>query len=78
MLDLLGVPWVGAAAEGEAQAAVMAQRGHLDVVATQDWDALLYGSPVLVRNLMADGTKRYGRTVYAERINLDACGQNSI
>ena len=49
-----------------------AQRGHLDVVATQDWDALLYGSPVLVRNLMADGTKRYGRTVYAERINLDA------
>ena len=72
MLDLLGVPWVGAAAEGEAQAAVMAQRGHLDVVATQDWDALLYGSPVLVRNLMADGTKRYGRTVYAERINLDA------
>ena len=72
MLDLLGVPWVGAAAEGEAQAAVMAQRGHLDVVATQDWDALLYGSPVLVRNLMADGTKRYGKTVYAERINLDA------
>ncbi|MAI09662.1 MAG: hypothetical protein CMA08_03650 [Euryarchaeota archaeon] len=72
MLDLLGVPWVGAAAEGEAQAAVMAQRGHLDVVATQDWDALLYGSPILVRNLMADGTKRYGRTVYAERINLDA------
>jgi flap endonuclease-1 len=72
MLDLLGVPWVDAAAEGEAQAAVMAQRGHLDVVATQDWDALLYGSPILVRNLMADGTKRYGRTVYAERINLDA------
>ena len=72
MLDLLGVPCVDAAAEGEAQAAVMAQRGHLDVVATQDWDALLYGSPILVRNLMADGTKRYGRTVYAERINLDA------
>ncbi|DAC09386.1 MAG TPA: flap structure-specific endonuclease [Candidatus Poseidoniales archaeon] len=72
MLDLLGVPWVHAAAEGEAQAAVMAQRGHLDVVATQDWDALLYGSPILVRNLMADGTKRYGRTIYAERINLDA------
>ena len=42
MLDLLGVPWVGAAAEGEAQAAY-GSTWALDVVATQDWDALLYG-----------------------------------
>jgi len=70
LLDLLGVPWVAAAAEGEAQAAVMAAKGQLDVVATQDWDALLYGSPVLIRNLMDDGTKRYGRIVHAESIDL--------
>jgi len=70
LLDLLGVPWVTAAAEGEAQAAVMAAKGQLDVVATQDWDALLYGSPVLVRNLMDDGTKRYGRIINAQKINL--------
>jgi len=72
MLGLLGVPWVAAAAEGEGQAAVMAKRGHLDVVATQDWDALLYGSPVLVRHLMADGSKSYGKVIHAERIDLDA------
>lgn len=71
LLDLMGVPWVAAAAEGEAQAAVMAAKGQLDVVATQDWDALLYGSPVLIRNLMDDGTKRFGRVVYAESISLD-------
>jgi flap endonuclease-1 len=71
LLDLMGVPWVTAAAEGEAQAAVMAAKGQLDVVATQDWDALLYGSPVLVRNLMDDGTKRYGRVVHAQSINLN-------
>ena len=70
LLDLMGVPWVTAAAEGEAQAAVMAAKGQLDVVATQDWDALLYGSPVLVRNLMDDGTKRYGRIVHAQSIDL--------
>ena len=70
LLDLMGVPWVTAAAEGEAQAAVMAAKGQLDVVATQDWDALLYGSPVLVRNLMDDGTKRYGRIVHAQSIGL--------
>ncbi|GIR07983.1 MAG: hypothetical protein CM15mP18_3120 [Methanobacteriota archaeon] len=56
----------------------MAQRGHLDVVATQDWDALLYGSPVLVRNLMADGTKRYGRTFMQNELISMQCGQNSI
>ena len=72
LLDLMGVPWVTAAAEGEAQAAVMAAKGQLDVVATQDWDALLYGSPVLVRNLMDDGTKRYGRVVHAQSIDLEA------
>ena len=72
LLDLMGVPWVTAAAEGEAQAAVMAAKGQLDVVATQDWDALLYGSPVLVRNLMDDGAKRYGRVVHAQSIDLEA------
>ena len=71
LLDLMGVPWVTAAAEGEAQAAVMAAKGQLDVVATQDWDALLYGAPVLVRNLMDDGTKRYGRVVHAQSIGLE-------
>ena len=70
LLDLLGVPWVDAAAEGEAQAAVMAMKGQLDVVATQDWDALLYGSPLLVRNLMNDGSKSHGRIVHAQEIHL--------
>jgi len=79
LLDLMGVPWVTAAAEGEAQAAVMAAKGQLDVVATQDWDALLYGSPVLIRNLMDDGTKRYGRVVHAQSIDLSAMlEQNDI
>ncbi len=70
MLDLLGVTWIDAAAEGEGQAAVMAANGELDVVATQDWDAILYGTPVLVRNLMSAGSKRYGRTIQAEMILL--------
>ncbi len=71
MLSLLGVPAFRAAAEGEAQAAVMAARGDLDVVATQDWDALLYGAPILIRNVMSDGRKRMGKTIKAERILLD-------
>ncbi len=70
LLDLLGVPWVVAEAEGEGQAAVMAAKGQLDLVATQDWDALLYGTPHLVRNLMSDGSKQHGRVVRAQTIDL--------
>jgi flap endonuclease-1 len=70
-LDLLGVPWVVAQAEGEGQAAVMAAKGQLDIVATQDWDALLYGTPHLVRNLMSDGSKQHGRVVRAQAIDLE-------
>ena len=70
LLDLLGVPWVDAKAEGEGQAAVMATLGQLDAVATQDWDALLYGTPVLIRNMMTAGNKSHGRIVKAQKIIL--------
>jgi len=79
LLDLLGVPWVDAKAEGEGQAAVMAAKGQLDVVATQDWDALLYGTPFLVRNLMSHGSKRHGRVVQAQKIMLkDVLEENEL
>ncbi len=79
MLRLLGVPAFRAAAEGEGQAAVMAANGLIDVVATQDWDALLYGSPVLVRNLMSVGSKRMGRVIRAEKIILaDVLDKNQL
>ena len=71
LLDLLGVPWVDAKAEGEGQAEVMAAIGQLDAVETQDWDALLYGTQILIRNMMTDGTKQHGRLVHAQKINLE-------
>jgi flap endonuclease-1 len=79
LLDLLGVPWVAAKAEGEGQAAVMAKIGQLDAVATQDWDALLYGTPVLIRNMMTAGNKQHGRVVKAQKIVLeDLLGQHDL
>ncbi len=72
MLEHLGVPVIRAAAEGEGEAAVRVRRGEADAVATQDWDALLYGTPVLIRNLMSAGSRRRGKIVVAERIRLDA------
>lgn len=58
LLDLLGVPWVQAPSEGEAQASYMARKGDVYAVASQDADSLLFGAPILVRNLTISGRRK--------------------
>jgi flap endonuclease-1 len=70
MFDHLGVAWVEAPMEAEGGASVWCAKGEVAAVASQDWDVLLYGSPVMVRNLTSHGTRRFGRMVHAERIVL--------
>ena len=60
MLTLMGIPAFRAEAEGEAQAAVMAAKGQLDAVATQDWDALLYGAPTVIETSPLMEAKEWG------------------
>jgi len=55
LLDLLGVPWVQAPSEGEAQAAYMATRGDVWAASSRDYDSLLFGAPRLVRYLTIQG-----------------------
>lgn len=51
LLEALGIPFIVAPSEGEAQAAFMVRRGDCDMVASQDFDCLMYGAPKIVRNL---------------------------
>ena len=51
LLDLMGVPWVQAPSEGEAQCAWMCGQRLVFATASQDLDSLLFGSPRLIRNL---------------------------
>jgi len=55
LLSLLDVPVVDAPAEGEAQAAHMARTGAVDYAGTEDYDALLFGSPLTLRQLTSKG-----------------------
>jgi len=67
LLSLLGIPWVQAPSEGEAQAAYMARKGDVWATASQDYDSLLYGTPRLVRNLTISGRRKLPRkNVYIE------------
>jgi len=56
LLALLGVPQVEAPAEGEAQAAHMARvDDDVDFAGSDDYDCLLLGSPVTLRQLTSKG-----------------------
>jgi flap endonuclease-1 len=61
LLSALGVPFVDAPAEGEAQAAFMARQGDCWAVASQDYDSLLFGAPILVKNLSITGRRKVPR-----------------
>lgn len=58
LLEYLGVPYVQAPSEGEAQAAYMAARGDVWAAASQDYDSLLFGATRLVRNLAISGKRK--------------------
>jgi flap endonuclease-1 len=58
LLGALGVPVIQAPSEAEAQAAHMVKKGDAYAIATQDADALMFGSPKIVRNLSMVGRRK--------------------
>jgi len=58
LVELMGFPVVQALEEGEAQISVMAARGHVYGCVSQDYDPLLFGSPVLLRNITVTGRRK--------------------
>ena len=51
LLQLLGIPFIQAPSEAEAQGALMNQNGLIQAMASQDYDSFLFGCPVVIRNL---------------------------
>lgn len=67
LLDLMGIPWIQAPSEGEAQAAHLTKRGDADYCASQDYDSLLFGAPKLIRNVTISGRRKLpGKNVFIE------------
>ncbi|MFH1821283.1 MAG: flap endonuclease-1 [Methanobacteriota archaeon] len=67
LLVHMGLPWVQAPGEGEAQAAHLVERGDAWAAASQDFDSLLFGAPTLIRNLAITGRRKLpGKDVYVE------------
>ncbi len=58
LLDVMGISWVQAPSEGEAQAAYLTASGKTWAVGSSDWDSLLFNAPRLVRNLTISGRRK--------------------
>tara|TARA_Y100000310_G_scaffold336636_1_gene421715 strand:+ start:1143 stop:2177 length:1035 start_codon:yes stop_codon:yes gene_type:complete len=58
LLVALGIPVIEAPAEAEAQASHIVKSGDAYAVATNDADALLFGSPLVLRNLSMAGRRK--------------------
>ena len=67
LLSALGIPYIQAPSEGETQASYMVKKGDGHAVGSQDFDCLLVGSPILVRNLTLSGRRKLpGKEAYAK------------
>lgn len=58
LLQAMGIQYVDAPSEGEAQASYMNRKGIVYACGSQDWDSLLFGSPILIRNLASTGRRK--------------------
>jgi flap endonuclease-1 len=83
LLTALGIPVLQAPGEGEAQASWMCREGLVDGTVSQDFDTLLFGTPLLVRHMATGGRRKLpGKQVWAEvqpeeiplQASLDAMG----
>jgi len=67
LLKALGIPYVQAPSEGEAQACYMVRKGDAYAVGSQDYDCLLVGSPILIRNLTSSERRKLpGKEAYTK------------
>jgi flap endonuclease-1 len=75
LLNALGIPYIQAPSEGEAQASHLVKNGDAYAVGSQDFDCLLFGTSILVRNLTSSErrklpSKNAYTTVHPELIRL--------
>jgi len=66
LLSAMGIPYVQAPSEGEAQCAHIVKKDEAWACASQDYDALLLGVERLIRNLT--GTKKELEIVYLDEV----------
>ncbi|MGZ7158907.1 MAG: flap endonuclease-1 [Methanobacterium sp.] len=68
LLELLGIPYIQANSEGEAQASYMVHKGDAWIVASQDYDCLLFGAPRMLKNVAITGPRARLEIIYLDEV----------
>jgi flap endonuclease-1 len=69
LLEYMGIGYINAPSEGEAQASYMSNKGLVYAAASQDYDTMLFGSRYVIRNLTFSGRRKLpGKNIY---VNVD-------
>jgi flap endonuclease-1 len=74
LLEAMGVCVLQAPSEGEAEASFLSKSGKAFGIVSQDYDSLIFGTPVLIRNLTVSKKKKQGISyveVLPEKIILE-------
>ncbi len=71
LVKAFGLPAIDAPSEAEAQASLITRKGDAFALATNDADALMFGSPRIVRNLNMAGKKKKMNKISYETIKPD-------
>jgi flap endonuclease-1 len=68
LIKLMGIPYIQAKGEGEAQASYMVAQKDAWCVASQDYDCMLFGAPRMVKNLTISGTQNTPEIIELNKI----------
>jgi flap endonuclease-1 len=68
LLELMGIPYIQAQSEGEAQASYMVHKGDAWIVASQDYDCLLFGAPRMLKNVAISGPRSRLEIIYLNEV----------
>jgi len=68
LLEAMGIPLIQAPSEGEAQCAHMCLKGDVYATGSQDYDSLLIGSPILIKNMTMQEKFKLERIDLAENL----------
>ena len=68
LLELMGIPYIQAISEGEAQASYMVEKGDAWCVASQDYDCILFGAPRMLKNIAVRGPRSRLEIIYLNEV----------
>lgn len=76
LLKLMGIPYIIAPTEAEAQCAVLARAGKVYAAASEDMDTLCFDSPILIRHLtFSEARKEPIQEIHVDKV-LEGLGMD--